>query len=334
MIVDQALKDATAELAATVGVYGEPQLLRLRSGGQNRLFRVDIGDKSLLLKRYFPGVGERRERLRREFSFSRYAWSVGVREIPEAIAADYTRHMAFFSFVDAVFPSPSEILPTYLPEAMRLVAKINGDRRGLTAQALAPAFGWVASPAEHAPILKGRLQQLRERADGLGVDPAVAALLEQQLLPVSVRVLQTLRDLPPLKDTERVLSPSASALQHVLLTGGGNVLFHDFEHAGWDDPARLVAEVVTLPQAGVATHLFSELANSMRALLGLPESFVGRAATMVPLFRLYTCCQLLDEILPAQHRQDGRSRWFAPTLGTPWRLVQQMMAMLHAHDLR
>lgn len=334
MIVDQALKDATAELAATVGLYGEPQLLRLRTSGQNRLFRVDIGGKALLLKRYFPGVGGRRERLRREFSFSRYAWSLGAREIPQAIAADYTRYMAFFGFVDAVPASDSENPFAHMEEATQFVARINADRRGLAAQALAPAFGWVADPAEHAPILRARLQQLRERADGLGVDPAVVELLERQLLPASARVLQSLGDLPPLKEDERRLSPSALGLQNVLMTSSGEVSFHDFEQAGWDDPARLVAEMIALPQAPVGAPLFPALANSMRAALDLTESFVERAAKLVPLCRLYSCCQLLDEILPTRNRQEARSRWLTATQGTPWNLVQQMTAMLHEHDLR
>jgi len=327
MIVDQALKEATAELAATAGVYGEPQLQVLSTHGHNRMVRVEIGDAVLALKRYFPGPGDRRDRLRAEFTFSRFAWAHGVRALPEPMAADYTRAMALFRFVDGERASAAPIGLRQITAAIAFIEEINRERNGIDARGLPAAYGACFSIEEHEVAISTRLGDLRERADRLGGDDAVVALIDTQLRPAWSRVVASLIACPAVGASERCLSPSDFGFHNALTTAGGEVIFHDFEYAGWDDPARLVAEMFTLPQAPAPAGLLSTFASGLREGLDLPDSFIERAMRMLPLHRLRHCCALLDEILPRDRRRKG------PSEGREQRWIQLQRAVAGLHDV-
>ena len=330
MIVDQALKDATAELAATVGLSGEVRMQRLRTHGQNRLFRVDIGDAVLLLKRYFPGTGDRRDRLRAEFAFSRLVWSQGVRVIPEPITADYTRHMALFAFVEGTRASAGPVTAASIAAAVAFIAQVNRDRSGLGARALPMAFGSIFSIEAHGAAIGSLLLDLRERADGLHVDSFVCDLIDTRLRPAWGRVAAALGDCPDPPAAARCLSPSDFGFHNAIVDAAGQLIFHDFEYAGWDDPARIVAELFAQQQVQIASELFTPFAEGLRAALGLSEEFVQRAARLLPLYRVYNCCALLAQILP-EGGSTAKGKRRRETKDARLAAVQQAIAELHEH---
>jgi hypothetical protein len=61
------------------------------------------------------------------------------------------------------------------------------------------------------------------------------------------------------------LSPSDFGFHNVIRRGNGSFCFFDFEHAGWDDPAKLAADFILQPEAplsDVAARKFVELLES------------------------------------------------------------------------
>jgi hypothetical protein len=65
------------------------------------------------------------------------------------------------------------------------------------------------------------------------------------------------------------LSPSDFGFHNVIRRDDGSLCFLDFEHAGWDDPAKLVADFILQPEA----LLCSESAECFLESLGESEPF-------------------------------------------------------------
>jgi hypothetical protein len=65
------------------------------------------------------------------------------------------------------------------------------------------------------------------------------------------------------------LSPSDFGFHNVIRRDDGSLCFLDFEHAGWDDPAKLVADFILQPEA----RLCSESAERFLEVLGESEPF-------------------------------------------------------------
>ena len=79
-----------------------------------------------------------------------------------------------------------------------------------------------------------------------GSHPAGAAALRHarnELLPRFREVASELpRDPTELPPGQWCISPSDFGFHNVLRRPGGHLVFLDFEHAGWDDPAKLFGD--------------------------------------------------------------------------------------------
>jgi len=305
MMVDQELMDAVSELAATAGFHGPLQIERWRSTTHNRLWRVDVGEDRLVLKRYFPAPQGRRERLRAEFTFSRFAWARGIRNIPRPIAADYTRCMGLFQFVEGRPLRVADIDRSRIEEASTFLARLNHDPTGLDARALPTGLKAARSAADEVRQLEARLHGLQERAVDPRVDPGVRRLVEDLLVPAWQQFLAKPPDWGVGGSTARVrcVSPSDFGFHNALVGPDGGLVFLDFEYAGWDDPTRVVGEMFVQADLPVPMDSFPSISSTLGLALGQDEAFADRVRAHLPLLRIERCCELLHELLPIQGRR-------------------------------
>ena len=82
-----------AAMLAEAGLPSEFQLIGLSGGANNRVYRVDCGGCSALLKAYFCHPGDPRDRLGAEFSFCRFAWDRGLRCLLRPLARNRERNL-------------------------------------------------------------------------------------------------------------------------------------------------------------------------------------------------------------------------------------------------
>ena len=72
---------------------------QIEGGANNRVFRVCAAGHDYLLKAYFHHPDDPRDRLGAEFAFSQYAWSLGLRCLPEPIARDNAQRLGLYGFI-------------------------------------------------------------------------------------------------------------------------------------------------------------------------------------------------------------------------------------------
>ena len=96
----------TREVLYSVGLPGTFTLNRLHGGANNRVFRVDLDDKKLLLKFYFRHPDDQRDRLGTEFGFLEFAWSKGLRCIPKPLGLDRKFGLGLYEYVEGALLSP------------------------------------------------------------------------------------------------------------------------------------------------------------------------------------------------------------------------------------
>jgi hypothetical protein len=97
----------------------------------------------------------------------------------------------------------------------------------------------------------------------------------------------------------RCLSPSDFGFHNALVAADGALVFHDFEYAGWDDPAKLVCDFFCQVEVPVPIDQWEGFSAGVIAALGLPAAEQGRMALLLPVYRIKWCCIVLNEFLPA-----------------------------------
>jgi hypothetical protein len=97
---------------------------------------------------------------------------------------------------------------------------------------------------------------------------------------------------------DRVLSPSDFGFHNMLVQPGGDHVFLDFEYFGWDDPAKLAADVAWHPAMALAAGEAQRFNERMTLLLGDDRRFPARLAQFLPLIGIRWCLIVLNEFLP------------------------------------
>jgi hypothetical protein len=155
-------------------------------------------------------------------------------------------------------------------------------------------------------VVEGRI--LRLRAAQLADD--ARQWIEAELLPLWNKVKGTVLaettakgiDLDaPLGKTERIVSPSDFGFHNAIARdGSGALCFHDFEYAGWDDPAKLFGDMFSQIEYPLPADYLPEVAASFLSLSSRPEKLAPRLRWLLPVYGVKWCCIALNPLLAAE----------------------------------
>jgi len=82
---------------------------------------------------------------------------------------------------------------------------------------------------------------------------------------------------------EPCLSPSDFGFHNVIRRGDGSLCFLDFEHAGWDDPAKLAADFILQPEAPLSAEAAEDFVASLHRAAVCGMHFAERVDQLLPI---------------------------------------------------
>jgi hypothetical protein len=292
-----------SRLAGTRVAAAEPA----RSGGNNRVFRLQMAEGPPLALKHYPSDG--RDRLGQEYDALSFLAGHGITSTPRPVAKDADAFCALYQWFDgeAAALRPQGDDADQLADFLIALQELR-DAEG--AQNLRNASASIFSPEAAIAQYEQRLDGLRRASDD---HPDLRAFMEDSLVPSTAVAIRQLRrryaelgqdpaaDLAP---NHRALSPSDFGLHNALRAEDGRLRFIDFEYFGWDDPVKLVSDTAIhpgsdLPEAS-ANHLIERLSRAFEAG---DDSFAIRRDVLYPVFKGIWCLIVLNAYLP-----DSRSR--------------------------
>lgn len=320
--------EAVAALLAEAHATDRFLLSPIPGGANNRVYRVDAGRFTGLLKWYFRHPNDPRDRLGAEFEFCRFAWEHGVQQAPRPLARDAKQGLALYEFICGESLQGRPIGDEEIAAAVRFYRAVNAHRdHGRHLPAAAEA---CFSPAEHLSAMErrvGRLEQLVPEDD----DGASAArFVREDLRPAYdacretvLRLIREAGDDPeePLPVEERRLSPSDFGFHNALRESNGRLRFLDFEYAGWDDPAKTICDFFYQPAIPAPRKSRESFARAILEGTRDPAQHERRVAVLDPVYRVKWCTILLNEFLAAG---GARRRFAGAFTGHPNRRAEQL----------
>jgi hypothetical protein len=314
--LDEQAVQALVERAAAGPVQA---VLPMAGGANNRVFRIDAGTTSFLLKSYFRHPDDPRDRLGAEFAFAEFAWRHGVRCIPKPLACDAAAGLGLFEFVFGQSMKGSMPGEPAVEQALDFFRTLNRARQEPDAAKLPRASESCLSLDDHFHMVDRRVERLQLLPMGTATDVAAARFVEKELLPAWCQVLAIARTAAaahclsteaPLPTSERCISPSDFGFHNAILANDGRLRFIDFEYAGWDDPSKVICDFYCQPAAPAPVHTFDHFARAIAAEFPTPAIHMARAGLLLPVYRLKWVCIMLNDFLPV----GGSRRDFSGTL--------------------
>lgn len=292
------------------------RLTPIAGGANNRVYRLDLPDRKLLLKSYFRHPDDPRDRLGHEFAFLSFAWERGLRCIAQPLAADQANNLGLYSWIEGRRLRAEELEATHVRAAVEFVRALNREREHPSAAGLPIGSEACFSLRQHLDCVGRRVAALQTISPAGDVDREALQFVTRELEPLwkrlSARVLTDARavGLPideAIAAADRVLSPSDFGFHNALQSASGEVRFLDFEYAGWDDPAKLLCDFFCQVQVPVDRTYFEGFVEVFSSILSRPDVLRDRVRALLPIYQVKWCCIVLNDFLPAS----GRRRRFS-----------------------
>ena len=282
----------------------------VREGGNNRVYCGQSADEKLLLKLYFHKVGDQRDRLRGEQCFYALAESAGVTAVPKALGWDLENRMGLFTFLKGRKLDAGSVTADHIRQAANLVVRINNSLDECPPSGDFPTASEACfSFAAHLATIDNRVSRLQNAAIRDDVDREAVAWIRSELAPcwdrirreAAMRAAEAASDLDAaLPLSQRWISPSDFGFHNALADSEGCLRFFDFEYAGWDDPAKLVADFFCQPSVAVSLGWWEVLEKQLADCHRWTSETGQRARLLLPVYQIKWCCIMLNEFLPTE----------------------------------
>ncbi len=272
----------------------------LPRGKNNKTYLLRFFDASppLFLKQYYQSKKDHRARLRSEFGFLKFLELALIKNVPQAICFDEQEQFALYSFIPGRAVLPTQVREL-LPQALDFFLKLNAKRFLEAAQKLPKAADACFSLEEHLFSVERRVEALLAFPE-LDLEDALAkAFVKAHLVPRFLLEKEKLigrSDYTRLLEKEECcLSPSDFGFHNALLVDK-QLYFLDFEYAGFDDPAKMLADFFSQVERRPPLAFFEHFLAA--ALQDYGRDCQERARLILPLHRLKWICIVLNNFLP------------------------------------
>ena len=312
MNADEAPIHVARRLLDCQGLTGEFDLEVLPGGRNNRVWRIRRDGTDFLLKKYYWAENDQRDRMGHEWDFLTYLRSIGCVRAPQAFEADRENRSALLEFVPGKAVALSEVGEVDVLSAGEFFSEMNAGRFSKTGLALPVASEACFSLAAHVATTERRIHRLEQITD-----KTARAFVEDRLLPLWEKTRARILDKAAghggmgkqLDSRERCLSPSDFGFHNAIRTPSGALRFVDFEYAGWDDPAKTIADFANQPDRLLEARLSGIFRDRALALFPESERLAARLRLLTPLYQIKWACICLNEFLPSgSHRRSFTGR--------------------------
>lgn len=307
---------AATTLISQAGINEPYSLVPLAGGANNRVFRVDCDSGPLILKEYFNHPNDSRDRAASEFAFAQFAWSHGLRCLPEPLACNLGEHVGLYRFLEGRRISPSEINSTIVGQALTFYKSLNVYRDASDAATLPLGSEVCFNLGSHAGCVERRILRLRDLQPSDTIEQEALDFIRSTMVPLWESIRATFREESrslgiagknDIATADRRLSASDFGFHNAVMGDSGDVSFFDFEYAGWDDPAKVVCDFFCQPAISVPKTLFDSFQHGVTEDLQDPQWHSRRISMLFPVYQMKWACIMLNDFLPTS----GERRRFA-----------------------
>lgn len=297
-------------LLREAGLPAACEIAALAGGGNNRVYRVVCGNRSVLLKAYFQHPDDPRDRLGAEFAFLHFAWENGLRCVPRPLACDPLRKLGLYEFVEGRPLTAGEIGLPEVQQAIDFFRELNRHKRQPAARELRNASEACFTLEQHLACVQRRVERLCAADEARAFE--ARTFVSRELAPAWERIRgQVLSQAAaaglspdaPIPREDECLSPSDFGFHNVLRTADGRLRFLDFEYSGWDDPAKTACDFCCQPALPAPPALHAHFARAVAADLSDPALHLRRIAWLTPVYRVKWCCIMLNDFLPVGNQR-------------------------------
>lgn len=278
-----------------------------KRAGNNKTFIIVCGSEKYFVKHFFHDINDKRDRFSTELNFIRYAEKFATGYVPEIYQVNKETRLILYEYITGTsFSSVPAIKEEHVLQAISFFQKLNAHQNSEEAKDIRNASEACFSIAQHIDLLDKRVSQFSRLKELQPVDVKARQVFEEIRHKwdfVKNNIIQLAKNLAldidaDLDYSQRVLSPSDFGFHNAMIKPDGNIMFFDFEYAGWDDPAKTVGDFFGQIQMPVPTSFYRMFCDAVTKDMDGKNDMLNRIDILSPLFKIKWACIALNIFLP------------------------------------
>ena len=268
---------------------------KLKGQGNSAIYKLHLSNTNKSALKIYPTISNF-DRLESEFKSTKIFKELNIKNVQRPISFDRGLGIATYEWIQG------ERVLSYgakeLKAALLFLSTLNQYSKSEQFKIFPMASDGCLKGLDIEKQIKRRLSQLDEPSKKYS---ELEQFLKNDFKPLFKEIVSWSQArwpsdssyLSPIKNTELILSPSDFGFHNSLCSQNGNLIFHDFEYFGWDDPVKLISDF--------SHHASMNLTKELEQLwfLGASEIYgkhlLGRLVAAWPLHGLNWCLIILNE---------------------------------------
>jgi len=279
----------------------------IKRTGNNKAAIVRTKNTTFFVKNYFNSTLDNRDRFNSEVLFFEYTKECAPSFIPKIYAIDKENKIILFENILGNNLQLDDLNPEIISTAATFFSFLNKPKfKYSLGKKINDAAEACFSINSHLNLINQRIIRLENIVDDTLQDLSVSVivskirkLFEQIKSKILLYAYQNKLDLElDLQMTDRVISPSDFGFHNCLIKENRNLIFFDFEYAGWDDPAKVTGDFFNQLQVPVSEKYFDTFVNRAFDSLTNKNDLITRCKLLLPLFKIKWACIAMNIFIP------------------------------------
>lgn len=298
-----SLKDdywTTEKLDLLEEIMGGPcQISKKISGGNSNVFKFTLGNKDFALKVYPPYAPGGRNRLLAEVSTYQFFGELQIEMVPRLYNFCESSGWLIIDWIDG------KTISSYSEQDIYSSLKFIDLMKSLKGQSYSDKLPFAA---ESCVSLDETLSQIENRLERLLVQKnqeiELSEFLENEFTPVyqfykeiAINGYKHLGMNFELSSEDRTLIPADFGFHNMLKTKNEKLFFIDFDYFGWDDPVKLLSDILWHPKMNFNEEQKRLFIDGFKNIFIDDKFFSQRLDLNFPIFGLRWILILLNEFI-------------------------------------
>lgn len=285
------------------------KLVTKQGGGNSVVFCIEADNKTWAVKSYPPYAPNQRDRLAAELQVYTFLNQNQVPFVPLLKNYSESDRLLIISWIDGEIPR--DYSKSDIEQAIQFIHAINRLNTSSDALQLPLAAEACLSLTTLISQIERRFERLKpfaEEEKDLGeflfksFRPILEQCQQKAIKGYHANGINPDMDLP---QENRSLIPADFGFHNTIRDKEGKLFFFDFDYFGWDDPVKLLADILWHPKMPLSKQQKQQFVMGISDVYNADPLFLSRFYYTLPLFGLRWVLILLNEFIPAfwQNRQ-------------------------------
>jgi hypothetical protein len=289
-------KDEIISMANSIDSESEIESIeKLKGRGNSAIYKLHLSNTNKLAFKIYPEISYH-DRLRSEFKSTKIFKELNIKNVQRPVSFDSHLDVASYEWIngDRVSTYGAKELKSAL-SFLKTLHKNSNAKQFIN-------FPMAADACPRGLDIEMQIQRRLLQFDLMSEKYSeLEQFLKNEFKPLFKEIISWSRAswpsnpsyIEPIQKDKLILSPSDFGFHNSLRSQNDNLIFHDFEYFGWDDPVKLISDFSHHAAMNLPTELEQIWFSEVSEIYG--KQLIGRLSAAWPMYGLTWCLIILNE---------------------------------------